>query len=43
MSPDNNHRVMSRAFLWAAGVTPEGQREVLGWLDWSSDVKRQNY
>ena len=35
-----NHRVMSRAFLWAAGVTPEGQREVLGWLDWSSETGR---
>ena len=35
-----NHRVMSRAFLWAAGVTPDGQREVLGWLDWSSETGR---
>jgi transposase-like protein len=35
-----NHRVMSRAFLRAAGVTPEGQREVLGWLDWSSETGR---
>jgi len=35
-----NHRVMSRAFLWAAGVTPEGQWEVLGWLDWSSGTGR---
>jgi transposase-like protein len=36
----DNHRVTSRAFLWAAGVTPEGQREVLGWLDWSSETGR---
>jgi transposase-like protein len=28
-----NHRVMSRAFLWTAAVTPDGQREILGWLD----------
>jgi transposase-like protein len=35
-----NHRVLSRAFLWAAGVAPEGQREVLGWLDWSSETCR---
>lgn len=35
-----NHRVTSRAFLWAAGVTPDGQREVLGWLDWSSETGR---
>jgi transposase-like protein len=34
------HRVMSRAFLWAMGVTPEGQREVLGWLDWSGETGR---
>ncbi len=36
----DNHRVMSRAFLWAAGVTPDGQREVLGRLDWSSETGR---
>lgn len=34
------HRVMSRAFLWAMGVTTEGQREVLGWLDWSGETGR---
>ena len=36
----DEHRVTSRAFLWAAGVTPEGQREVLGWLDWASETGR---
>lgn len=35
-----NHRVTSRAFLWAAGVTVESQWEVLGWLDWSSETGR---
>lgn len=32
------HRVVSRAFLWAAGVNDQGQREVLGWLDWASET-----
>lgn len=36
----DGHKVTSRAFLWAAGVTPEGQREVLGWLDWASETER---
>lgn len=36
----DGHRVMSRAFLWATGVTPDGQREVLGWLDWSGETGR---
>ncbi|MBI3130028.1 MAG: transposase [Acidobacteria bacterium] len=36
----DGHRVTSRAYFWAAGVTPEGQREVLGWLDWSSESGR---
>lgn len=35
-----NHRVTIRAFLWAAGVTSDGQREVLGWLNWSSETGR---
>lgn len=35
-----DHRVVSRAFLWAAGVTPEGQREVLGFLDWPGETER---
>ena len=33
-------RVVSRAFLWAAGVTWEGQREVLGFLDWQGETER---
>lgn len=31
---------MSRAFLWGTGVTPDGQREVLGRLDWSTETGR---
>jgi transposase-like protein len=36
----DEHRVVSRAFLWATGVTPDGQREVLGWLDWRGETGR---
>ncbi len=35
-----DHRVVSRAFLWVAGMTPEGQREVLGFLDWPGETER---
>lgn len=33
------HSVSSRAFLWVTGVNEEGQREVLGWLDWRGETK----
>ena len=33
-------RVMSRGFLWAMGVTMDGQREVLGFLDWAGETER---
>lgn len=33
------HQVSSRAFLWVTGVNEEGQREVLGWLDWKGETK----
>lgn len=35
-----NHWVTSRVFLWGAGVTPRNQRELLGWLDCSSETGR---
>ena len=31
--------VSSRAFLWATGVNDQGEREVLGWLDWRGETK----
>ena len=34
------NRVESRAFLWAMGVPWEGQREVLGFLDWPGETTR---
>ncbi|MDE3245677.1 MAG: IS256 family transposase [Acidobacteriota bacterium] len=33
------HAVNSRAFLWVSGVNEEGQREVLGWLDWRGETR----
>ena len=33
------HQVSSRAFLWVSGVNVEGEREVLGWLDWRGETK----
>jgi len=32
-------RVRSRAFLWAMGVNDEGEREVLGFLDWGGETE----
>jgi len=32
-------RVVSRAFLWAMGVNDEGEREVLGFLDWGGETE----
>ena len=32
-------RVVSRAFLWAMGVNEEGEREVLGFLDWAGETE----
>jgi transposase-like protein len=32
-------RVVSRAFLWAMGVNEEGEREVLGFLDWGGETE----
>lgn len=34
-----DHRVSSRAFLWASGVNEKGEREVLGWLDWRGETE----
>lgn len=36
----DNHQVVSLAFLWAAGATPDGKRIVLGWQDSSSETGR---
>ena len=36
----NGDRVESRAFLWGMGVTKDGQREVLGFLDWHGESER---
>ena len=35
---EGNH-VMSRAFLWVSGVNLEGERELLGWLDWRGETE----
>jgi transposase-like protein len=32
-------RVRSRAFLWAMGVNDEGEREVLGFMDWGGETE----
>lgn len=32
-------RVRSRAFLWAMGVNDQGEREVLGFLDWGGETE----
>ena len=34
-----DHRVSSRALLWASGVNEKGEREVLGWLDWQGETE----
>jgi transposase-like protein len=34
-----DHRVSSRALLWASGVNEKGEREVLGWLDWRGETE----
>jgi len=36
----DGNRVESRAFLWAVGVNEQGQREVLGFLDWPGETRR---
>jgi len=36
----DGNRVESRAFLWAVGVNEQGQREVLGFLDWPGETGR---
>jgi transposase-like protein len=36
----NGDRVESRAFLWGMGVANDGQREVLGFLDWHGESER---
>lgn len=32
-------RVRSRAFLWAMGVNDEGEREILGFMDWGGETE----
>jgi putative transposase len=32
-------RVRSRAFLWAMGVNEEGEREILGFMDWGGETE----
>lgn len=32
-------RVRSRAFLWAMGVNDDGEREVLGFMDWGGETE----